>query len=107
MGDIVRPGMVVGAGPLIRAMAERIGLVPTIDGLVGWDPARCRLSPGERILALMINLRTDRAPLYQVWDAFALTDVPLLLGAGITADDLHKGGARCALVPLSASWTPF
>jgi hypothetical protein len=44
MADVVRPGMVVGAGPVIRAMTERIGLVPTIDRLVGWDPTRCRLS---------------------------------------------------------------
>ena len=60
LADIVRPGMGVGAGPLIQAMAERVGLVSTIDALVGWDATHCRLSPGERILALIVNLLTDR-----------------------------------------------
>ena len=103
MADIVRPGMVVGAGPLIRAMAERIGLVPTIDALVGWDPSRCRLSPGERILALIIHWLTDREPLYPVWEAFDLTDVPLLLGAGITAADLTDDALGRALDKLAAA----
>ena len=103
MADIVRPGMVVGAGPLIRAMAERIGLVPTIDGLVDWDPLRCRLSPGERVLALLVNLLTDREPLYQVEAAFRLTDVPLLLGAGITPADLTDDALGRALDKLAAA----
>ena len=103
MADVVRPGMVVGAGPLIRAMAERVGLVPTIDAMVGWDPARCRLSPGERILALIINLLTDREPLYPVGEAFNLTDVPLLLGAGITAADLTDDALGRALDKLAAA----
>ena len=103
MADIGHPGMVVGAGPLIRAMAERIGLVPTIDAEVGWDSTRCRLSPGERILALIVNLLTDREPLYQVREAFRFTDVPLLLGAGITAADLTDDALGRALDKLAAA----
>lgn len=33
------------------------------------------------------NLLTARQPRYRVQDGFALTDTPLLLGAGITAAD--------------------
>ena len=80
-------GVVVGAGPILSAVARRIGLVEIIDGLVAGDATRCRLSPGERILALILNLLTDRQPLYQVDDAFRLTDPALLLGAGVTVDD--------------------
>ena len=38
---------------------------------------RCRLSPGERILALVLNVLTERRPLCAVADPFPLTDGPL------------------------------
>ena len=88
---------VVGAGPILAAMARRIGLVATVDQMLTWDATRCRLSPGERILALILNLLTEREPLYQVDDAFRLTDPALLLGAGITVDDLGDDALGRAL----------
>ena len=40
-GDpVLRSTGAYSSGPLIRAMVERVGLVPTIDGLVGWDATR-------------------------------------------------------------------
>ena len=73
--------------------------------MVGWDATRCRLSPGERILALLVNLLTDREPLYPVPEAFRLTDVPLLLGAGIMAADLTDDAWGRALDKLAAAGT--
>jgi transposase len=98
-----RPGVVVGAAPILRALADRIGLVAVVDQMVAWDPERCRLSPGERILALVLNLLTDRQPLYQVTDAFRLTDVPLLLGPGVAAEDLTDDALGRALDKLAAA----
>ena len=98
-----QPAAVVGAGPILAAVARRMGLVATIDQLVPWDAARCRLSPGERILALILNLLTEREPLYQVDDAFRLTDPGLLLGAGITVDDLGDDALGRALDKLAAA----
>ncbi len=92
---------VVGAGPLLAAVARRIGLVAPIDQMVTWDATRCRLSPGERILALVLNLLTEREPWYQVDDAFRLTDPALLLGAGITVDDLGDDALGRALDQLA------
>ncbi len=103
MEQVPRPGVVVGAGPILRAVADRIGLVPVIDQAVAWDAERCRLSPGERIFALILNLLTDRQPLYQVTDAFRLTDVPLLLGPGVTAADLTDDALGRALDKLAAA----
>jgi hypothetical protein len=97
MGGFSRPALVVGVAPILRALADRIGMVAVIDGLVAWDPSRCHLSPGERILALVLNLLTDHQPLYQVMDAFRLTDVPLLLGPGVTAEDLTDDALGRAL----------
>lgn len=96
-----RPGAVVGAGPLLRAMARHIGLVETIDRTVPWDPDRCRLSPGERILALCVNLLTEREPLYRVQEAYTLTDPALLLGQGITPADLGDDALGRALDKLA------
>ena len=92
---------VVGAGPILAAVARRIGRVATIDQLLTWDATRCRLSPGERILVLILNLLTEREPWYQVDDAFRLTDPALLLGAGITEDDLGDDALGRALDKLA------
>ncbi len=77
-----RAGAGVGAGPGIRAMAAHIGLVDTRDRAVSWDTDRCRLSPGERILALLVNRLTEREPLYRVQEAFTLTDPASCWGTG-------------------------
>ncbi len=98
-----RPGIVVGAAPILRALADRIGLVAVIDDRVAWDPERCHLSPGERILALVLNLLTDRQPRYHVGDAFQLTDGPLLLGPGVTAEDWTDDAWGRALDKLAAA----
>ena len=103
MEPLPHPGVVVGAAPVLRALADRIGLVAVIDQVVAWDPERCRLSPGERILALVLNLLTGRPPLYQVTDAFRLTDVPLLLGPGVAAEDLTDDAWGRALDKLAAA----
>ena len=41
---------VVGAGPLVRQMADEIGLIELINRMVTWDPIRTKVSPGERII---------------------------------------------------------
>jgi hypothetical protein len=98
MEQVPRPGVVVGAGPILRAVADRIGLVSVTDQAVAWDAERCRLSPGERILALILNLLTDRPPLYPATGAFRLTDGPLLLGPEVTAADRTDGPSGAAAV---------
>ncbi len=47
-----------------QTVARRIGLA-TVDQMLPWDATYCRLSPGERILALVLHLLTDREPLYR------------------------------------------
>ncbi len=93
----------VGAGPLLRALCEDLGIRNTIDQVVPWDPQRCKLSPGERIQALVLNLLTARQPLYRVPEEFALTDTALLVGAGITAADLTDEALGRALDKLAAA----
>jgi hypothetical protein len=95
--------LVVGAGPVIRALCEEIGLVEAVNQTVAWDPQRCHLSPGERIFALIVNLLTARQPLYRVHEPFQLTDVPLLLGSGHTAADFTDDALGRALDKVAAA----
>lgn len=102
---MMAPGeaLVVGAAPLVGAIAREIGLVETIDRNVAWDPIRSKLSPGERILALILNILTSRQPLYKVWFSFYSTDVELLLGEGVEPEDVNDDTLGRALDKLQAA----
>ena len=97
----------VGAGPLVRAVCQAIGLQEIIDQHVSWDPARCKLSPGERILALIINILTQHRPVYRVWETFERSDPELLLGEGIALEDLNDDCLGRALDTLQAADARF
>lgn len=71
---------VAGALPLLQRITKAIGLVETIDQMVPWDPARCRLSPGTRIEALILNILAGRSPLYRVADFYEDTATELVFG---------------------------
>jgi len=94
---------VVGAAPLIRAMCEAIGLVEIIDTQVPWDERRCKLSPGQCIMALILNILTSRQPIYRVWESFEDTDIELLLGEGVSLEDLNDDAFGRALEKLQAA----
>ena len=93
----------VGAAPLVRAMCEAIGLRTLIDQQLEWDEARCKLSPGERIQALILNILTGHQPLYRVWESFEDTDCELLLGRGVAPEDLNDDALARALDKLHAA----
>lgn len=59
-----------GAAPLIAAMCRTVGLTKTINEMLHWDPSQCRLSPGSRIEAIIMNALTNRRPLYKLEQFF-------------------------------------
>lgn len=83
----------VGAAPLFRQMADDIHLVPLINQMVRWDDRQTRLSPGERILVLVLDVLSGKTPLYRVWERFATTDLEIL---PIAVGGLSHGGRRSA-----------
>ncbi|EQD24498.1 MAG: hypothetical protein D084_Lepto4C00427G0003, partial [Leptospirillum sp. Group IV 'UBA BS'] len=85
----VRPNPVVSGAPLIRAMCEEIGLREIVDRNVVWDRERCKLSPGERVTALVVNMLTTQRPLYRVEESFEISDCALLFGEGVEPSDLN------------------
>jgi transposase len=86
-----------GSTALIGAMCDQIGLVETINELLQWDPLRCKLSPGEHIKALIINIIDDRKALYAVDEYFAKKDVACLFGPGVEASDFNDDALSRAL----------
>ena len=93
----------VGAGPLIAAICDTIGLPQIVDERVAWDPVRCKLSPGERIKALVVNILTQHKPLYRIGEAFERSDPELLLGEGVLLEDLNDDCLGRALDKLQAA----
>jgi hypothetical protein len=53
---LVLESRIVGALPLLRQLCRDIGLAEVIDEMTEWDQQRCRLSPGRRIEALVLDV---------------------------------------------------
>jgi len=90
-----------GPAPLIAAMCRAIGLMKTINDMLRWDPSQCKISPGSRIEAMIINVLTNRRPLYKLEEFFKNIDVEKVFGPGIEAGDLNDDAMGRALDKLA------
>ena len=90
-----------GPAPLIGAIYDQLHIGKTIDAMVKWDPVQCRLSPGTRIKALLINVFTHRKPLYRLGESYEHMDVENLFGKGINREDLTDYNMARALDKLA------
>lgn len=57
----------------------------------------CKLTVGTRLKALLINIGTDRKALYKVKEFYEKRDVEVLLGEGVSAEDLNDDALGRAL----------
>lgn len=73
---------VLTAGPaaLVARMCDILRIPQLIDSVVEWDPKNCRLSPGLRAKAMIINILTDRRALYDVEKFYQTQDLEVLFG---------------------------
>lgn len=101
MPDLGVENRVAGALPLLQRISSEIGLVETIDEIVEWDRARCHLSPGRRVEALVLNTLAGRTPLYRVEEFYEDTATELIFGPGVTAEDLNDDCLARALDKLA------
>ncbi len=84
-------------------MAERIGLVSYLNTHLRWDPKQCRVSPGIRLLALMITFLVDPQALYRIPEFYAELDCAILFGAERQANDFNDDAIGRALEKLFES----
>jgi transposase len=90
------------SGPtvLLDQLCKEIQFETIINDMLKWDSARCKMSPGARIKALVINILSCKDPLYQVKSFYHEQDVELLFGDGVVADDFNDDALARALDKL-------
>ena len=79
--------------PIVKDYAKRINLVETVNQMVD---SQMKLSPGDAILAMVIDTLTGRIPLYRLKESFKDMDTELILGKSINPelfDDTTLGRA--------------
>ena len=72
--------------PIIKAFANKIGLVEIINRVV---PSRMKVSMGHVVLAMVIDTLSGRSPLYRLTEFYDGKDTELLLGEEIDPEDFR------------------
>ena len=66
--------------PIVKAYADKIGLVETINHLV---PTEMAIDPGTIVLGMILDTLSGRSPLYRLEEFFTHQDTALLLGKAV------------------------
>lgn len=72
--------------PIVKAYADKIGLVQVINELV---PSKMDVQPGHMVLAMIMDTLTGRSPLYHIETFWKSQDIELLLGKAYRAGSFH------------------
>jgi transposase len=76
--------------PIVKAYADKIGLVEVINQLV---PTEMTVDPGTIVLGMILDTLSGRSPLYRLADFFAHQDTALLLGQAIAPEAFNDDTA--------------
>jgi transposase len=105
-GDVMINNMKIfntGLAPVISAIWEQLNIGKNLDTFLTWDTTQCKLSPGIRIKALVINILATRIPLYLVSRFYLYQDLANLFGKGVLLQDLNDDCLARALDKLAES----
>ena len=69
--------------PIVKAYADKIGLVQAINQVV---PTEMAIDPGTIVLGMILDTLSGRSPLYRLEEFFAHEDTALLLGKAVAPD---------------------
>jgi transposase len=69
--------------PIVKAYADKIGLVEAINQLV---PTEMAIDPGTIVLGMILDTLSGRSPLYRLEEFFAQQDTALLLGKAVAPE---------------------
>src|SRR5262245_3141124 len=76
--------------PIVKAYADKIGLVEVINQLV---PTEMGIDPGTIVLGMILDTLSGRSPLYRLEEFFAHQDTALLLGQALAPDAFNDDTA--------------
>jgi transposase len=76
-------------------------MIDTLNELLTWDETQCEISPGHRLLALIMNVLTEGQPMYRLPEFFEGTDVENLFGHGVEPEDINNHACARALDKLA------
>src|SRR4029453_4570654 len=69
--------------PIVKAYADKIGLVETINEVV---PTEMGVDPGTIVLGMILDTFSGRSPLYRLEEFFTPQDTALLLGQAVAPE---------------------
>ena len=88
--------------PIVKAYADKIGLVETVNGLV---PTDMEGDPGTIVLGMILDTLSGRSPLYRLEESFAQHDTELLLGNALPPQAFNDDKVGRVLERLSTVGT--
>jgi transposase len=86
----------LGHLPLVRAIVEQLGIRAAIDELLPKDP-RARVSDGDCVTLMILNILQGRVALYGMQDWLAETDHELVLGPDCPPDAFNDARLAACL----------
>jgi transposase len=88
--------------PIVKAYADKIGLVETINQLV---PTEMAIDPGTIVLGMILDTLSGRSPLYRLEEFFTHQDTALLLGKAVPPEAFQDDTVGRILERLYATGT--
>jgi transposase len=88
--------------PIVKAYADKIGLVAMLHQLV---PTEMAVAPGTIVLSMILDTLSGRSPLYRLEEFFAHQDTALLLGKAVAPEALNDDTVGRVLDRLYESGT--
>jgi len=88
--------------PIVKAYADKIGVVEVINQLV---PTEMAIDPGTIVLGMILDTLSGRSPLYRLEEFFTHQDTALLLGKAVPPEAFQDDTAGRVLERLYAVGT--
>src|SRR5262249_14330103 len=88
--------------PIVKAYADKIGWVETINELV---PTEMAIDPGTIVLGMILDTLSGRSPLYRLEEFFTHQDTALLLGKVVPPEAFQDDTVGRVLERLYATGT--
>jgi hypothetical protein len=73
--------------PIVKAYADKIGLVETINQVV---PTAMAIDPGTMVLGLLLDTLSGRSPLYRWAECFTPHETALLVGKAVPPEAFQE-----------------